>query len=136
MVTARDVMTPPTGHLAETDSVVAAAGVMRDLDLSSIPVCDPGGRLTGILTDHDIVRCLGSGWDPATTTAKDAVDGAVLAVPADELVESALLTMALHHVRRLPVVDDGSLVGMLADTDLAQSVPEDALGKLFAHPGR
>ena len=48
-------------------------------------------------------------------------------MPADEPIESALLTMAMNHVRRAPVVDHGSLVGMLADTDLAQSLPDDAL---------
>ena len=132
MRTARDVMTPTTGYLTESDSIARAASRMRDLDVSSLPVCEPGGRLAGMVTDRDIVRCLAAGWDPFATSTRELVDGQVLAVSVDESVETALLTMALHHVRRLPVVDHGSLVGMLADTDLARSLPDDALGLLFA----
>lgn len=132
MRTARDVMTPATGCLTESDSIATAASRMRDLDVSSVPVCQPGGRLAGVVTDRDIVRCLAAGWDPYATSTRELVGGHVLAVSADESVETALLTMALHHVHRLPVVDDGRLVGMLAETDLARSLPDDALGLLFA----
>ena len=133
MVTARDVMTPTAGFLGESDSVGAAAIMMRDLGVSSVPVCDQDGHLAGMLTDRDIVvRCLAVGWDPYATSTRELVDDHTLAVSADETVESALLTMATNHVRRLPVVDHGNLVGMLADTDVAQSLPDDALGSLFA----
>jgi CBS domain-containing protein len=136
MVTARDVMTPTTGFLGEADSVAAAATMMRDLDVSSVPVCDQHGHLAGVLTDRDIVvRCLAVGRDPYATTTRDLVDDHTLAVSVDEPLESALVTMATHHVRRLPVVEHGNLVGMLADTDVAQSIPDDALGLLFARRG-
>ena len=133
MVTARDVMTPTTAILAESDSVGAAAIMMRDLDVSSLPVCDAEGHLAGVLTDRDIVvHCLAFGWDPYATATRELIDEHPLAVAVDEPVESALLTMATNHVRRLPVVDRGSLVGMLAEADVAQSLPDDALGLLFA----
>jgi CBS domain-containing protein len=133
MVTARDVMTPTTGFLGEADSVATAATMMRDLDVSSVPVCNQYGHLAGVLTDRDIVvRCLAVGRDPYATTTRDVVDSHSLAVSVDEPVESALLTMAMHHLRRLPVVEHGNLVGMLADTDVAQSLPDDSLGLLFA----
>jgi CBS domain-containing protein len=133
MVTARDVMTPTTGFLGEADSVAMAATMMRDLDVSSVPVCNQYGHLAGVLTDRDIVvRCLAVGRDPYATTTRDVVDSHSLAVSVDEPVESALLTMAMHHLRRLPVVEHGNLVGMLADTDVAQSLPDDSLGLLFA----
>jgi CBS domain-containing protein len=133
MVTARDVMTPTSAILGESDSIATAAIMMRDLDISSVPVCDPDGHLAGVLTERDIVvRCLAAGWDPYATSTRELVDDHALVVSADEPVESALLTMAVNHVRRLPVIDHGCLVGMLADTDLAQSLPDDALGLLFA----
>jgi CBS domain-containing protein len=126
-------MTPTFGRLAENDSVAKAATMMRDLDVASVPVCDADGRLAGVLTEHDIVvRCLAAGWDPAATSMREMVDAAPVAVSADEPVESALLTMALNGVRRLPVVEHGSLIGMLAEADVAQSLPDDALGALFA----
>ena len=133
MATARDVMTPAAAILGESDSIATAAVMMRDLDVSSVPVCDPHGHLAGVLTEHDIVvRCLAAGWDPFATSSRELVDDDALAVSADEPVESALLTMAVNHVRRLPVVDHGCLVGTLTDTDLAQALPDDALGLLFA----
>jgi CBS domain-containing protein len=132
MAIARDVMTPATGCLDESDSIATAAVRMRDLDVSSIPVCDHSGRLAGVITYRDIVvRCLAVGSDPSSMSTLELVDDDTLAVAADEPVESALLTMAIHHVRRAPVVDHGQLVGMLADSDLAQSLPDDALGVLF-----
>jgi CBS domain-containing protein len=133
MVTASDVMTSTTEAVGESDSVAAAAVVMRDRDVTSVPVCDENGRLAGVLTDHDIVvRCLAAGWDPYATPTRKLVDDRALTVSADETVESVLLTMATHHVRRLPVVDGENLVGMLADTDVARSLPDDALGTLLA----
>jgi CBS domain-containing protein len=107
--------------------------MMRDFGVTSVPVCDDAGRLAGMLTDHDIVvRCLAAGWDPYSTSTRELVDAASVTVSADETVEAALLIMATHRVRQLPVVDDGQLVGMLADRDVARSLPDDALGTLLA----
>jgi CBS domain-containing protein len=137
MVTARDVMTPTTDFLREADSLATAAVMMRDLDVSSIPVCSGDGRLAGMLRDRDIVvRCIAAGWDPYATSSSELIDHDALFVSVDEPVESALLTMVIHHVHEAPVVDDGSLVGMLADSDLAQSLPDDSLGLLFKPRGR
>jgi CBS domain-containing protein len=131
MVTARDVMTPPAGCLPDSASVADAAGVMRDLDLPSVPVCDTVGQLLGVVTDRDVVGCLAAGWDPYATALRELLDPDALAVSADEPVESALVTMAIHHLRRLPVVDGGNLVGMVADRDIARSLPDDTLGRLL-----
>jgi len=131
VVTARDVMTP-TDFLREADSLADAAVMMRDLDVTSIPVCKGDGRLAGMLSDRDIVvRCLAAGWDPYATSSSELVDVHAVVVSVDEPVESALLTMVINHVHEAPVVDDGSLVGILADTALAQSLPDHALGVLL-----
>jgi CBS domain-containing protein len=131
VVTARDVMTP-TDFLREADSLADAAVMMRDLDVSSIPVCNGDGRLAGMLSDRDIVvRCLAAGWDPYATSSRELVDAHAVVVSVDDPVQSALLTMVINRVHEAPVVDGGSLVGMLADTDLAQSLPDHALGVLM-----
>jgi CBS domain-containing protein len=137
MVTARDVMTPTSGYLGQADSVATAAVMMRDLDVSSLPVCRSDGRFAGIVTARAIViRCLAAGWDPYATSTYEVVDCDAVAVSADEPVEAALLTMAINKVHRLPVLDRGSLVGMLADSVVAQSLPDDALGQLFRRRAR
>jgi len=132
MVTARDVMTPSTAALSESDSAAAAAGALRNLDESAVPVCDSAGRLSGVVTDRDIVSCLAAGWDPYATSIRELLAGDSLTVAADDPLESALISMAVHRVHRLPVVDDGILVGTIADTDIALALPDDALGLLLA----
>jgi len=131
-ITAGDVMSPATGCLAQIDSVGRAAAVMRELGVESVPVCDPEGRLTGVVTRHDVVRCLAVGWDPYSTALRELIDPETLSVSVDDPVESALITMAVHRVRRLPVVEAGNLVGIVADSDIARSLPDDALGRLLA----
>jgi CBS domain-containing protein len=136
VATARDVMTPTSRHLSQSDSVAAAAVVMRELGVASVPVCDSDGAFAGVITYRDIVvGCVAAGWDPFSTSTRELVDNRALTVSADEPIESALLTMAMNHVRRVPVVDGGTLVGMLDDTDVAKSLPDDSLGLLFGQRG-
>jgi CBS domain-containing protein len=136
VATARDVMTPTSRHLDETDSIAAAAVLMRELGVSAVPVCEGDGTFAGVITYRDIVvGCVAAGWDPFSTSTRELVDHRALTVAADEPIESALVTMAMNHVRRVPVVDGGSLVGMLADTDVARSLPDDSLGLLFDRRG-
>jgi CBS domain-containing protein len=135
MITARDVMTPTSQCIGEGDSVARAATVMRELDVSSVPVCGRDGRLSGVLTERDIViRCLARGWDPYTTATSELAHPEPLTVSADDTIEAALLKMAVHDVHRLPVVEKGSLVGMLDDADLAESLPDDELGQVLRDP--
>ena len=95
---------------------------MKARNIGSIPVCGDDGQLTGILTDRDIVvRCVAPGADPgAVKIAAVMTPGAVTVTPADE-VDTALARMTHEQVRRLPVVQDGRLVGMLSIADVARS---------------
>ncbi|WP_055689262.1 CBS domain-containing protein, partial [Streptomyces prasinus] len=88
-------------------------------------------RLKGVLTDRDIVvKVLGAGKDPATCRAGELAQGEAVTIGADDDVEEILRTMTEHKVRRLPVIDGHDLVGMVAQADVARSLPDPKVGDL------
>jgi CBS domain-containing protein len=96
-----------------------------------------GERLVGMLTDRDIVvRAVADGGDPRAIKAGDIASRDIVTVrPGDDLDEAVRL-MAQHQVRRLPVVDDGHLVGMLAQADVAHEAKEKDVGHLVEEISR
>ncbi|AGF72095.1 CBS domain-containing protein [Corynebacterium halotolerans] len=132
MTTAREIMTPGAECIGENDTLEIAARKMRELDVGSLPICGEDNRLKGMLTDRDIVvKCLADGHDPKTATAGSLAEGKPVTIGADDSVDEALRTMKEHKLRRLPVIDDHDLVGMLAQADVARSLPEDRVGDLL-----
>ncbi|TDD18597.1 CBS domain-containing protein [Kribbella turkmenica] len=124
MTTARDLMTPGAECAGENDTLVEAARTMRDLDVGALPICGEDNRLKGMLTDRDIVvKCIADGGDPSQVTAGSFAQGKPVTIGADDSIEEALRTMEDHQVRRLPVIDGHTLVGMLAQADVARAVP-------------
>ena len=131
MTTAREIMTPAPICAGENETLVEIAKKLRDENVGALPVCGEDGRLKGIVTDRDIVvECLASGGDPATTTAGQLAGGKPVIIGADDSVEEVLATMAKHQVRRLPVIDERDLVGMVSLADVARSLPEDEVGSV------
>jgi CBS domain-containing protein len=128
MTTARELMTVDPVSIRDTDTLVVAARAMRDLGCFSLPVCGEDHRLTGVLTDRDIVvGCVAEGADPGATTAGEVTADVLVAVEADDCIERALQLMATTRVRRLPVVDQGRLVGDLQEAAVAVALPAVAL---------
>lgn len=117
-----DIMAENPVAVDGDDSVAAAARLMRERNIGSIPVRDEQGRLAGMLTDRDIVlRCVAAGRDPAKVLAEDIMStGAVTAAPGED-VTAALSRMKSEQVRRLPVVEGEKLVGMLSLADVART---------------
>lgn len=129
MTTARDVMTEGAECVHENETLATAAQKMRELDVGALPICGDDDRLKGMLTDRDIVvNCLAIGGDPASTTAGSLAEGEVVTVGADDDIEVALETMKKHQVRRLPVIDGHSLIGMISQGDIANSLDNAATG--------
>jgi CBS domain-containing protein len=129
--TAREVMTEGAECIGENDSVADAARKMRDLDVGALPICGEDERLKGMLTDRDIVlKVLAEGRDPGTTTAGELAEGKPVTIGADDSVSQALSTMKEHAVRRLPVIDGHTLVGMLSQGDVAKKIDEEEVGEL------
>ncbi|GJF28935.1 CBS domain-containing protein [Kitasatospora sp. NBC_01539] len=119
MTTARDIMHAGAQCIDADQSLMAAAKMMRDLDVGALPICGPDKQLKGIITDRDIVlKCLAVGMDPATMKAMDLA-GHLHCVKAEDDMETVLKKMEQHQIRRMPVIQDGKLVGMISEADLA-----------------
>jgi len=128
----RDAMTPGVRAVAPTDSVTEAAQAMKEQDVGSLPVVE-GESLVGIVTDRDIVvRAVAEGVDPRTATVGDVTSGDLVTVEPDEDLDDALKLMAQHRIRRLPVVEDGRLVGVVAQADVALEANDKDAGEMLA----
>ncbi len=118
--TIADVMTADPRTIEPETTVEEAARVLRDEDVGSLPIVQDG-HLVGVLTDRDIVlRVVAEGRDPRTTPAAEAASAEVATVDPAQPFDEGLRLMAEQRVRRLPVVaEDGRLVGVLAQADVA-----------------
>jgi CBS domain-containing protein len=124
---AREIMHRGVRCVPEDASLLEAARMMRDLDVGSLPICGNDDRLRGIITDRDIViRAVADGLDLATTKAGE-FGCHVHWVDADDSVDRVLQTMEDHQIRRLPVIENHRLVGIVSEADLARHLPEDQL---------
>lgn len=130
----RDLMTPNPRTLASSSTVVEAARVMRDADAGSVPIVE-GDRLVGTVTDRDIaVRVVAEGKSPESTTIGEIASRELVTIDPQQDLDEALRLMARHQVRRLPVVEeDGRLVGIVAQADIAQIASEKDTGDVVAN---
>ena len=125
----RDVMTPGVRTVSPAQSLADAAEVMKGEDVGSVPVVEEG-RLAGILTDRDIVtRAVAERRDPQTVKVEEVASRDLVTVEPEQDLDEALALMARHQVRRLPVVEEGRLVGMLAQADVALEAKEKKVGE-------
>jgi CBS domain-containing protein len=115
----RDAMTEDPRSIGASASVVEAARLMREGHIGSLPVTEDE-RLVGMITDRDITtRVVAESAVPETTSVGDVYSRDLISVEPDHDLEEALELMARHQVRRLPVVENGRLVGMVAQADIA-----------------
>ena len=128
MKTARDIMTTPAETLAPTATLAEAAQQLRDLNVGSLPILD-GDHLVGVVTDRDIVvRGIAEGLDPSSATVAEVATGAVVTVDVDDDAESVARVMGERQVRRVPVLDGGKLVGVIAQADVARDLDARTTG--------
>ncbi|GAA4508379.1 MULTISPECIES: CBS domain-containing protein [Nonomuraea] len=133
--TVADVMTSHPATVDGDQPVSVAAALMRDNDTGAIIVNDHG-RMAGIVTDRDItIRCVADDKGP-DTPVREACSPGVEAVCPDTSIDQAVQLMRQHHVRRLPVLEDGRAVGILSIGDLAmERDPDSALADISAAEG-
>ena len=126
MTTVLDVMTREPRTVTEASTVVEAARVMRDENVGSVPLVE-GDRLVGVITDRDIaVRVVAEGRGLETAVA-DVASRELVTIDPQQEIDEAMRLMAVHQLRRLPVCEeDGRLVGIVAQADLARHEPERA----------
>jgi CBS domain-containing protein len=122
----RDVMTPNPRTVTPEESIQTTARIMRDEDTGVVPVVE-GEMLAGIITDRDIVvRAVAEGKGPATKVREVMTAGRVVRADPDMTTRDASDLMARHQVRRLPVVENDRLVGIVSLGDIAVKEGKDS----------
>ena len=121
-MTVQELMNQKVITVEPSASAALAARLLSRYNVGALPVCTSDKRLRGIVTDRDIVlRCVAPEEDPAQTPVRDIMSRAPATLAPSQDVHAAALAMAAHQVRRLPVVENSKLVGILSLGDLAKS---------------
>ncbi len=130
MTTAKDIMHPGAQWIDREESIDQAAQLMVRLDVGALPVSDENERLCGIITDRDIVvKCVAKGRNPAETKCADLCEGTPRWVDANADVSEVLNEMESHRIKRLPVIENKRLIGMISEADLAQHLTDDQIAE-------
>jgi len=127
----RELMTKNPSSLESGSSAMDAARLMRDQDVGIVPVVE-GEKLIGTVTDRDIAtRVVAEGKSPESTTVGEIASRELVTIDPQQDLDEALRLMARHQVRRLPVVEeDGKIVGIVAQADIARSASDEQTGDL------
>jgi CBS domain-containing protein len=131
-----DVMTKDPATCSTEDTALDAARAMRDGDFGAVVVVNEAGEVRGILTDRDIVvRGVAEEKIPAETTVSEVFTTEPTTLSPDDSLDDAVEALRGANVRRLPVVDDGRVVGIVSIGDLAEARDEkSALADISAAP--
>lgn len=131
----RDVMTPDPVTCDADDSVMRAARAMKHDAIGDVLVMD-GGRLCGVVTDRDlVVRVMAEGKDADDTKLRDVCSGGVFTLAPDDDSDTAVRMITERAIRRIPIVENDSVVGVVTIGDLAmERDAHSALATLCAAP--
>ena len=138
----REIMTNQVVRIHPDESVSVAARTLTHYNIGILPVCGSDGRLCGLVTDRDIVtRCLAAGREPQRTSVREVMTAKIIAARPDMDASIAASLMGSKQIRRLPVMENGRLCGMVSLGDLAgkeESSMEagDALTEICSNIGR
>jgi CBS domain-containing protein len=134
-MTCADVMTSNPKYCEPGDSVARAAQIMRDEDVGPVPIVNNASEkgLVGIVTDRDLaIHVVAGGRDPNATRLEEIMSQRPVTCHPDQDAHDAMEAMSRHQIRRIPVVDDnGRLVGIIAQADLARQVDEQEIGEVL-----
>ena len=116
-----DIMSGHVISVGQKEPVTVAARLMKRHNLGALPVCDDRGNLRGLVTDRDIVtRCVAMDLDPADTMLREIMSRGVMTCRPGDDADRAAASMGREQIRRLPVTEDGKLVGMVSLADMAR----------------
>lgn len=138
----REVMSTPAIRIHPEESVAVAARTMANYNIGAMPVCGSDGRLCGMITDRDIVtRCLASGRPVTATTVREVMTASIIAVRPDMEAADAAAIMGSKQIRRLPVMENGKLCGVVSLGDLSgkeetSTDAANALSQISSHISR
>lgn len=118
----RELMTKSPVRLHPDENAAVAARAFQRYNIGAVPVCGADGRICGMLTDRDLVtRCLAAGKDPRYTRIRDMMTTQLITAPPDMDAATAAAIMGRAQIRRLPVLENGRLCGIVSLADLALS---------------
>ena len=138
----RDVMTSPAIRIGSGETVAVAARTLARYNIGALPVCGSDGRVCGLVTDRDLVtRCLAAGKSPQTTSVREVMTTKIYVGRPDMEVSLAAGLMGREQIRRLPVMENGRLCGLVSLGDLARKEESsydaaDALGEISSMVSR
>lgn len=116
----REIMTDTVVRINPEESVAVAARTLARYNIGMLPVCGGDGRLCGVVTDRDLVtRCIAAGKDPTRTSVRQVMTSNVVSASRDMDTVAAAQLMGRQQIRRLPVLENGRLCGMVSLGDLA-----------------
>lgn len=116
----RELMNSNVISISPDESTSLAARLIARHNIGALPVCSDEGMLRGVVTDRDIVlRCIAAEEDPAQMPVRNIMSRTLSTIAPDDDVRTASHVMSEKQVRRLPVVEQGKVVGMLSLGDLA-----------------
>lgn len=132
-----EVMTSNPRSCETSTTILAAAKLLKSEDVGSLPILE-NDRVVGMLTDRDIaIRVVAEGKDPQSTTVGEVASKDVVTLDPQQDLDEALRLMAQHQVRRLPVVEeDGRLVGIVAQADVAKGGHDEKTGQVVEEISR
>jgi CBS domain-containing protein len=117
-----DIMTDRVISIEQSEPVTAAARLLKRHNIGALPVVDEQGKLRGMITDRDIVlRCIAADSDPRATAVSDVMSRGIITTEPFDGVDKCVRLMSEDKVRRLPVADQGRLVGIVSLCDMARS---------------
>ena len=135
----RDVMTNPVVRIHPEENVAVAARMLEHYNIGALPVCGSDGRVCGLVTDRDLVtRCLAAERKPENTTVREVMTSRVIVGRPDMDAAIAASLMGREQIRRLPILENGRLCGMVSLGDLALKEESsmdagDALTEISSH---
>ena len=116
-----DIMSSHVICVGQDESVGTAARLLKRYNLGALPVCDSSGRLRGVVTDRDIVlRCVAPDGDPARLRVSEIMSRGVVTAGREEDINEVSRRMAARQLRRIPVTEEGRIVGLVSLCDLAR----------------
>ena len=134
----REVMTSPVVRIHPGENAAVAARAMDHYNVGILPVCGADGHVRGLVTDRDLVtRCMAAGRTAAATRVEEVMTHRICSIHPDADTEEAARIMGAEQVRRLPVTENGRLLGMVSLGDLSH-LPEahKALSEIAAGVSR
>ena len=124
----KEIMTKDICAVNPNTNLTSVAQTMKTNNIGFICVCDSNNNLVGVITDRDIVlNCVAAGLDPANCLVSNCMTSGPVSVSPNASLEDCANVMAAEQIRRLPVVDNGKVIGVISLGDLAVNLQNDSL---------